>query len=71
MSEMKTVLKIIAGDGRDIALPPTPIVDVRLVNQEKTHRDGQDRRENCQLSRARHGSRLDKRLRQSQSSTGI
>src|SRR6266487_1146788 len=71
MGEMKTVLIKVSCDGGDVALTPAPIVDVRLVDQPKANRDGQDPHQNCQLNRARHGSRLDKPLRQSQSSRGI
>src|SRR5437660_9090190 len=70
MSETKTVMEIIPRNGRDITLPPTPGVDIGLVDPDQAHSHGQDRQCHCQLPRARHGSPLDKAQRQSQSSSG-
>src|SRR5207244_6524874 len=69
IDKMKTVFRIIPGDGRNVALPPAPVIAVGLVDQKEARGHGADRQQDCQLSRARHGSRLDKALRQSQSST--
>ena len=80
---MKTVFIIISRDGRDVALPPAPIVDIRLIDRDQPHGDSHnadgDRemlmpifysRELSELG-ATHDSRLDKAAWQSQSSTVI
>ena len=83
ISEMKTVFIIISRDGRDVALPPAPIVDIRLIDCDQADGDSHDTDGNRQMftsivySRklselgATHDSRLDKAAWQSQSSTVI
>ncbi len=83
ISEMKTVFIIISRDGRDVALPPAPIVDIRLIDRDQPHGDSDDAdgdremlmpifysRKLSELG-ATHDSRLDKAAWQSQSSTVI
>ena len=81
ISEMKTVFIIISGDGRDVALPPAPIVDVRLIDRDKPNGDSHNTDGNRQIFTSifysrklselgvRHDSRLDKVAWESQSST--
>src|ERR1700736_1352936 len=69
MCEMETVRIKISCDRRHVALPPTPVVDVRLVDQDQPDGDCQNRQRNCKLGRSPHRSRLDKPPCRSQSST--
>jgi hypothetical protein len=39
IDETKSVLQTIARDCRNIALPPTPVIDVRLIDQNEPRRD--------------------------------
>jgi len=43
IAETKSILQKIARDCRNIALPPTPVIDVRLINenQSRCHRENQ------------------------------
>ena len=72
ISEMKTVRIKISRDRGNIALSPAPVVDERLINRDQTNGDGDDRDRNqhkfMSIFRRGHGSPLDKRPRQSQSS---
>jgi hypothetical protein len=57
---MKSALKIISCDRRDIALAPAPIVFVRLIYPNESNGDGQDRHRNYEARGPGHGSALDK-----------
>src|SRR5438128_2322239 len=73
ISEMKTALKIISCDGRDITLSPAPSIDKRLIYPDKSNenRDKPDRDGHVYLPILchEHNSPLDKGTSQSQSST--
>src|SRR4029077_9114024 len=69
MCEMETIRVKISRNRRYVALPPTPVVDVRLVDQDQPDGDCQNRQRNCKLGRSPHRSRLDKPPPRSQSST--
>ena len=83
ISKMKTVFIMISRDGRDVALPPAPIVDIRLINRDQPYGDSHDADGDREMlmpifysrklseSGATHDSRLDKAAWQSQSSTVI
>jgi hypothetical protein len=70
---MKTVFIIISRDGRDVALPPAPVVNIWLIDRDQAHGDSHEADGNYQMFTAilgaTHDSRLDKQPRQSQSST--
>jgi len=44
IAETKSVLQKVPRDRRDLALPPTPVIDVRLINQHEPrhHREEAD-----------------------------
>jgi hypothetical protein len=44
IAETKSVLQKIPRDRRNVALPPTPVIDVRLINenQPRSHRENPD-----------------------------
>src|SRR5258708_34085579 len=69
MCEMETVRVKISRNRRHVALPPAPIVDIRLVNQDQPDGDCQNRQPNCKLGPSPHRSRLDKPPPRSQSRT--
>ena len=69
MCEMETVRVKISRNRRHVTLPPTPVVDVGLVDQDQPDGDCQNRQRNCKLDPSPHRSRLDKPPPRSQSST--
>src|SRR4029077_888191 len=42
IAEAKSVLQKIARDRRDVALPPAPVIDVRLVNENQPRRHSEN-----------------------------
>src|SRR5260370_13324168 len=69
MCEMETVRVKISRNRRHVALPPAPIVDIRLVNQDQPDGDCQNRQRNCKLGPSPHRSRLAKPPPRTQSIT--
>src|SRR5207302_1526152 len=51
ISEMKSVLQKIPRDCRNVALPPAPMIHVRLINQDEPDRYGQNTNYDHELAR--------------------
>ena len=81
--EAKSIRVKISRNRADVALSPAPLIDKPLIDVDQPHRNRRDadqnRRANMSIFYSRnhselqrvHQSRLDKPLRQSQSSTGV